>query len=537
MKTIATVALAAALAVAAAPDAPSGAPFGMGRPAAAQTLNLAVGAPVTSLDPHYHALSPNYAVADMLFDSLTAFDARARVEPRLAESWRPVAGDAWEVTLRPGVRFHNGSAFTAEDVAFTIARVPTVPNSPSSYGIYTRAIRRVEVVDPLTVRLHTDGPYPLLPADLAQVAMLDAETHANPLTERFNSGEIAIGTGPYRVLSHRNGDRIEYARNEEWFGPRPHWARVTYRMITNDAARTAALLSGDVDFIDQVPTSDIARLRGDARVALSEIDGLRLIYLALDHSRDGATPFATGEDGRPLPRNPLKDPRVRRALSMAIDRGAITERVMEGASSPTVQLLAPTGFGAIPGREAGRPDPEGARRLLAEAGYPGGFRLTLHGPNDRYMNDARIIQAVGQMWTRIGVRTAVEGQPWATFVGRAGRQELSAMLVGWGTSSGEASNPLRSLLATYNAARGWGGSNRGRYANPAMDEKLDEALRTLDDGRREAILREATAIAMDDVGIIPIHLQRNIWAMRRGLRHEARADELTRAQDVRPVAP
>ncbi|MFC7734906.1 ABC transporter substrate-binding protein [Roseomonas sp. GCM10028921] len=504
-------------------------------PAGAQTLNLAVGAPVTSLDPHYHALSPNYAVADMLFDSLTAFDARARIQPRLAESWKPVEENVWEFKLRPNVSFHNGNAFTAEDVAFTIARVPTVPNSPSSYGIYTRAIQRVEVVDPLTVRFHTNGAYPLLPVDLGQIQMLDSETHANPLTEEFNSGKLAIGTGPFRMVSYRSGDRIEYVRNDAYFGDKPHWQRVNYRMITNDAARTAALLSGDVDFIDQVPTSDITKLRGDQRVQLSEADGLRLIFLALDHAHEGNSPLITDNDGKPLGHNPLRDVRVRRALSMAIDRQAITDRVMEGASLPSVQLLPPTAFGALPDRQAGRPDPEGARRLLAAAGYPQGFRIQLNGPNDRYMNDARIIQAIGQMWTRIGIRTAVEGQPWATFVGRAGRQELSAMLVGWGTSSGEPTSPLRSLLATVTPQRGWGGSNRGRYSNPAMDAKLDEGLRTLDDAKREALLREATAIAMDDVGIIPIHIQKNIWAMRRGLQHEARADELTRAQDIRPA--
>jgi peptide/nickel transport system substrate-binding protein len=527
MKTFVSVAIAAAFSAFVAPGSVPG--------AAAQTLNLAVGAPVTSLDPHYHALSPNYAVADMLFDSLTAFDAQARVQARLAESWKPVAENVWEFKLRPNVTFHNGNAFTAEDVAFTIARVPTVPNSPSSYGIYTRAIQRVEVVDPLTVRFHTNGPYPLLPVDLAQIEMLDSETHANPLTEDFNSGKLAIGTGPFRVLSHRNGDRIEYARNDSYFGPRPHWERVNYRMITNDAARTAALLSGDVDFIDQVPTSDIAKLRGDNRVQLSEANGLRLIFLALDHSRDTASPFTFDNDGKPLPRNPLRDVRVRRALSMSIDRQAITDRVMEGASLPSTQLLPPTAFGALPDRTVGRADADAAKRLLTEAGYPNGFRITLHGPNDRYMNDSRIIQAIGQMWTRVGVRTSVEAQPWATFVARAGRQELSAMLVGWGTSSGEPTSPLRSLLATYNAQRGFGGSNRGRYSNPAMDAKMEEALRTLDDTKREALLREATTIAMDDVGIIPIHIQKNIWAMRRGLRHEARADELTRAQDIQPA--
>ncbi|MFT8244658.1 ABC transporter substrate-binding protein [Roseomonas sp. BN140053] len=505
--------------------------------AGAQTLNLAVGAPVTSLDPHYHALSPNYAVADMLFDSLTSFDARGRLIPRLAESWRPVSEDTWEFKLRPGVRFHNGSALTAEDVAFTVERVPTVPNSPSTYGIYTRAIRSVEVVDPVTVRMRTDGPYPLLPTDLAQIEMLDRETHSGASTDDFNSTKVAIGTGPFRVVSYRSGDRIEYARNDEYFGDRPAWSRVNYRMITNDAGRTAALLAGDVDFIDQVPTSDIERMRREGRVQLSEADGLRLIFLFLDHGREGSSPFVTGPDGQPLPRNPLKDLRVRQALSMAIDRPAITGRVMEGAAAPTGQFLSPGLYSFVPGLEPPAVDLDRARRLLAEAGYPQGFRITLHGPNDRYMNDARIIQAIGQMWTRIGVRTQVEAQPWAAYIARAGRHDYSAGLVGWGISSAEATSPLRSLLATITPARGWGGSNRGAYSNPALDAKLSEALRTLDDGQRERVLQDATRMAVDDVGIIPIHIQKNIWAMRRGLRHDARADELTRAQDVRPVAP
>ena len=505
-------------------------------PLGAQTLNLAVGAPVTSLDPHYHALSPNYAVADMLFDTLTSFDARARLGPRLAESWKPISEDTWEFRLRPGVHFHNGSAFTAEDVAFTLARVPTVPNSPSSYGIYTRAVRGVEIVDPVTIRLRTDGPYPLLPTDLGQVEMLDRETHEGAATEDFNSTKVAIGTGPFRMIAYRSGDRITYERNEQYWGDKPAWSRVNYRMITNDAGRTAALLAGDVDFIDQVPTSDIAKLRQDGRVRLSEANGLRLIFLFLDHLRDGPSSFVSGPDGQPLPRNPLKDVRVRRALSLAIDRPAIAARVMEDAALPTGQFLSPGAYSYVPDLEPPRADLDRAKALLTEAGYPDGFRITLHGPNDRYLNDARIIQAIGQMWTRLGVRTQVEAQPWAAYVARAGRHEFSAGLVGWGISSAEATSPLRSLLATITPARGWGGSNRGAYSNPVMDAKLSEALRTLDDGQREALLQDATRLAIADVGIIPIHIQKNIWAMRRNFEHEARADELTRAQDVRPAA-
>lgn len=509
--------------------------FGFFAPVQAQNLTMAVGAQVTSLDPHYHALSPNLAVATMLFDTLTQFDSESRLQPGLAESWKPVEPTVWEFKLRPGVKFHNGRDFTAEDVAFTIARVPTVPNSPSSYAIYTRSIERVEIVDPLTVRFHTRSPYPLLPTDLGQVAILDKETHENGTTEEFNAGKLAVGTGPFRYTGFRSGDRLDLERNDAYWGEKPHWARVNYRILPNDASRTAALLAGDVDFIDQVPTSDITSLRRNDKVRLAEKDGLRIIFLALDHQHPEGSPQITGNDGKPLDKNPLRDLRVRRALSIAMDRPAIAARVMEGMAMPSGQFLPKTAFGAIPDLDSPKSDPDAAKKLLAEAGYPDGFRITLSGPNDRYMNDARIIQAIGQMWTRVGIRTAVDAQPWTTFVARAGRQELSAFLVGWGSSSGEASNPLRSLVATYDRDKGFGTSNRGRYSNPAMDSKLEAALRELDDAKREELLREATRIAMEDVGIIPIHIQKNVWAMRPTLVHDSRADELTRAQDVRPA--
>ena len=511
-----------------------------GKPASAQTapagtnLTVAVAAPVTSLDPHYHQLSPNNAVADMIFDRLVGMDAQSRPIPGLATEWRAVEPNLWEFKLRPDVRFHNGNLFTAEDVAFTFERVPNVPNSPSSFAIFTRPIRAVEIVDPLTIRLRTEGPYPLMPLDMTSIRILDRETHTGAATEDFNSGRVAFGTGPYRMLSHRNGDRIEFERNDAYWGDKPAYARVAYRMVTNDAARSAALLAGDVDVIDQVATSDVQRLRADQRVALSEVTGLRIIYLSLDHLRTDASPFVADNNGQPIERNPLKDARVRRALSLAIDRPAIVERVMEGAATPAGQFFPPGIFSYVPELTAPRPDPDAARRLLAEAGFPQGFRLTLHGPNDRYINDARIVQAVGQMWTRIGVRTAVEAQPWTTFVARAGRQEFSAFLIGWG-SNPEGSHPLRNLIATWGRERGWGASNRGRYSNPEIDRMIEAAMAELDDAKREKMLQDAQRRAFEDVAIIPLHIQTNIWAMRRGLQHSARVDELTRAQDVRPA--
>ncbi len=429
----------------------------------AQTLTMAVGAPITSLDPHYHQLSPNNAVADMIFDKLVNTDARSNNVPGLATEWRVVAPTVWEFRLRPNVRFHNGAPFTADDVVFTMDRLPNVPSAPSSFAAYRRPITRMEVVDPLTVRFHTAQPYPLLPLDLTNVRIISRAVGQTATTEEYNATRGAVGTGPFRAVEHRNGDRVIFERNDAYHGERPAFARVNYRMITNDATRTASLLSGDVDAIDQVPTTDLARLRGDARVTVSEIVGLRLIFLGFDHLRgeNENSPFVTDNDGRPLGRNPLRDVRVRRALSMAIDRDAIAGRLMEGAATPASQFLPPGTYSHVPDLPVTRHDPDGARRLLAEAGYPQGFRIQLNSPNDRYINDARIAQAVGQMWTRAGVRTSVEAQTWATFVNRAGRADYSAHLIGWG-SNPDGSHPLRNIIGTVSAERGWGASNRGR---------------------------------------------------------------------------
>jgi peptide/nickel transport system substrate-binding protein len=348
-------------------------------------------------------------------------------------------------------------------------------------------VTEVEVVDPHTIRLRTANVYPLLPVDLTQVAIISHRIGPDPATEDFNSGKDAIGTGPFRFVSYRPGDRIELARNDGWWGGTPAWEHVSYRIITND------------------------------------------------QSRDGPTPFVTGPNGETLDRNPLKDRRVREALSLAINRGAIVERVMEGAAVPSGQFLAPGSYSYVPDLAAPPFDAERARRLLAEAGYPNGLRITLHGPNDRYVNDAKIIQAVGQMWSRVGVRTTVDALPWTSFIGHANRQEYSAFLLGWGSATGEASNPLRALVATWDAAKGYGAANRGRYVNPALDALLGQAMRTADDAAREQKLEQATRMAMDDVALIPLHMQKSIWAMRAGLRYTARADEETRAWDLRPA--
>ena len=503
----------------------------------AQTLRVGVGAQVTSLDPHYHNISPNTAFAGMVFGALADTDANSKIQPSLAESWKVVAEDVWEFKLRPGVTFQNGTPFTADDFAFTVERIPLVVNSPGSFATYTQAIRAVEVVDPLTLRISTKGPYPTLAIDLAQVFILSRKIHTGATTDRFNNGELAIGTGPFRVVSARPGDRVELARNDTYWGTKPAWEKVDYRMVTSAPARLTALLAGDVDFIDQVPTTDIEQLRRNKDIKLSETGSLRFIYIAFDQSRDDKPPFVTTLDGKPLDKNPMKDPRVRRALSLAIDRQAIVDRVMEGVALPINQFMPPGTFGHAPQLETQhRADIAQARKLLAEAGFPNGFAVTLHGPNDRYPNDGKIAQAVGQMWSRAGVRTAVEVSPYASFVVKASRQEFSAFLVSWGSSSGEPSAGLRSVLATFDAKTGMGSVNRFRYSNPKFDQGLVAAMRELDEAKRDAALQAVTRLAIgDDVAIAPTHVQKNVWAMRQGYNHTPRIDERTRAQDVTPA--
>jgi peptide/nickel transport system substrate-binding protein len=325
-------------------------------------------------------------------------------------------------------------------------------------------------------------------------------------------------------------------RNESYWGEKPMWTVVTFKPIKSGPSRVAALLAGDVDLIEQTPTVDLERLKKEPGVALSDGISNRVIYLHLDHARDDS-PFVKAKDGSAI-KNPLKDLRVRRAISKAINRDLIVERVMEGVAIKAGQLLPEGFFGVSKNLEPEAYDPEGAKKLLAEAGFPDGFKLTIHGPNDRYINDAKIAEAVGQMLSRIGVPTEVVTMPRSVYFKRASRggpdgtPEFSFILVGWGSGTGEASSPLKSLLMTHNPDKGFGASNRGRYSNPEVDRLTEEALAMVDDAKREAGLAKATEVAINDLGIIPLHYQVNVWAARKGLKYRARTDERTVATGV-----
>jgi len=502
------------------------------RPSVAADLAIGIGADVTAIDPHYHNVTPNNNVAAHIFDYLVLRDERQKTIPGLAESWRTIDPVTWEFKLRRGVKFHDGSDFTAADVVASIERVPTVPNSPSPFTAYTKQIKEMVVVDPLTIRFRTATPYPLMPSDMTQVAII-SKSAAKATTEDFNSGKAAIGTGPYKLVRYAKGDRIELARFDGYWGGKTPWEKVTLRLLPSDAPRVAALLAGDVQAIENVPTSDAAHLRTDKRVSLYRTVADRLIYLHMDSERD-VSPFVTDREGKPLSKNPLKDSRVRKAISKAINRQALAERVMEGEAVPTGQLLPEGFFGYAKNLKAEPYDPEGAKKLLTEAGYPNGFGLTIHSPNNRYVNDAKVAQAVAQMLTRVGIATRVEAMPSATFFPQATEFKFSFVLVGWSSGTGEASSPLKALIATPSREKGFGTANRGHYSNVKVDLMLEDALVTVDDAKREALLQRATELAINDTAIVPLYHQVSLWGARNGIGYVPRTDENTLAHKFRP---
>ncbi len=497
-------------------------------PAQAADLRVGLAADVTSMDPHFLNLQPNVNIGWHVFDALTHVDENSRLIPGLAVSWRALDANTWEFRLRRGVRFHDGSELTAEDVVFSIERTLQVLNG--QFRAFTQRIVAKEIPDPYTLRLKTAVPYAMVPYDLDSVFIVSKKAAAGARPEDFDSGKAMIGTGPFRFVRFARGDRVELARNDRYWGGAAPWDKVTFRIVPTDPARLAGLLSGDLDLIEQVPTVDLQRIRRDTKLATAQKVSWRTIFFHLDQ-RERA-PTLTDKTGKPLARNPFRDLRVRRALSKAIDRRAIAERLMDGAALPASNLVSPPVFGYAPDLEPEAYDAEGAKRLLAEAGYPDGFAMTLSATNNRYVNDEQIAQAVAQMLARVGVQTRVEAFPVNVYLPRGARGELAFAMLGWGSFSADLA--LRSLVATADARKGFGAFNWSGYSNPKVDELLERAFATVDEKARESLAREAMRTAMRDVAVIPLHHQVTTWAMRKPLAYAPRTDEFTFAHHVRP---
>ena len=499
----------------------------------AQNLVLGTKLELNTLDPHFFAAFPTGSSHEYLYDKLVVLDENLRVKPALAASWKLVDDRTWEFRLRKGVVFHDGSPFTADDVLFTIERVPNVPNSPNSFSQFTRGIDHIAKVDDLTIVMTTKSPNPQLPNDLANVFIVSARAARGATTADFNAGKAAVGTGPYKLVEWVNGERLVVERNERYWGPRPQWAKVTERVIAKDPTRLAALLSGQVDAIDAVPIADLDRLRKEGKFALFRGAAALVHYVALDSARD-SSPFVTAKDGKALVGNPLKDPRVRKALSLAINRDLIVKKIMEGSAIPASQLLAAQFPGASQTLKPDPYDPAKAKALLKEAGWGEGFRIVLHCTADRYPNDSSVAQAIAQMWTRLGLKAEVETLPGSVFFTRASKQEFSAFAAQYGAE--EAANSLRALVASYNPAKGFGTANRTRYSNPIVDSLLTESNETMDAEVRNQKLTRAINFAMADQPLIPVFYPIFDFAAKKELTITPRAQRRFNALMIAPRA-
>ena len=502
--------------------------------ASANELTIGLSAPITSLDPHYHNLTPNNSLSLNVFEDLLSTDQFQNIKPGLAESWRNLDPLTYEFKLRKGVKWHDGSPFVAADVLATLKRVPNVPNSPASFAVFVRSIVEATAPDEHTLILKTAVPNPGLASDMTSVRILPKAVAESATTEDFNSGKAMIGTGPFKFSEYKPGDRVVLVRNDQYWGEKPDWTRVQMRMVANNATRVAALLAGDLQMIENVPTSDVKRLMGDKNLAVAQVVSNRMIYLHMDSNRTQNSPFVRTADGKPMDNaNPLTDPRVRRAISMAINRDAIVERIMETVAVPAGQLLAEQFFGTSKNLPVDKYDPEGAKKLLAQAGYPNGFQLTLHSPNNRYINDEKIAQAIAQFLTRVGIVTKLETMPSNIFFTRGSKLEFSILLAGWGASSGDTSSPLRSLLGTFDAKTGFGAANRGRFSNAELDVMIAAAAVEIDDEKRRAKLAQASEKAIELMGLVPLHYEVSVWATKANVTYVARADQYTLAQEAK----
>ena len=509
--------------------------LGLAVPAQAQELTVGVQAPF-GIDPHFLFVGPNMAASRHIYDSLINRDPESRMVPGIVESWRAVDETTWELKLRQGVTFHDGSPFTAEDVAFTLARVPKVPNNPGPYTSNLRTIRDVQVVDPFTVRLITDRPNPTLMGQLTNIFVVSKHAAENAGTADFTSGKAAIGTGPFRLENYRGAEGMSVIRNDAFWGDKAAYAKVNLRVIGNDAARIAALLAGDVDLIEDVAPADAARLEREGQVRVFKRNSDRIMFLIPQVGAD-TLPLLTDTQGQPLKENPLRDIRVRRALSLAVDRYAIAERAMDGQAVPTGQMVPRQFAGYDPDFPAPRADLEEARRLLAEAGYPDGFGLTVGCSNNRFVNDARVCQVVGQMLARLGLQAKVETQPSSVFFPRTvyGKNDLPLMLYGLSLSSSrDPSYILSTSVHTRNIPQAFGQGNRGAFSDPEMDRLIDAVIIRMDEGR-EAALRGAMHAAIERFPIIPLYNQVTIAAGRPTVEYTPRMDEQMVAYYARPA--
>jgi peptide/nickel transport system substrate-binding protein len=491
----------------------------------ARTLRLADQGDAISMDPHSLNDGLQLSLTGNVYEGLTARGPALELVPGLAREWRRIGPTTWRFALRPGVRFHDGAPFDADDVVFSLRRAAAPGSDMRAYVGLVADVRRI---DALTVDIETTQPAPILPEMLSLVYMMDREwCEAHGATEPVDKRKgienaasfSANGTGPYRLRSRDPGVRTEFERNPGYWGTIDgNVERVAFTPIGNDATRVAALVSGEIDLMQPVPVRDIPRVRSDPKLRVLEGPELRTIFLGMDVASE-ALRFSD-VDGR----NPFRDRRVRLAMYQAIDVDAIVRRIMRGAARPAALLVGPGVNGYDASLDGRHPyDPESARRLLAEAGYPDGFEVRMDCPNDRYVNDGEVCQAIAAMLAKIGIRIRLDVQTKAIHFPKILARNTSLFMLGWTPATYDAHNALYNLVATPDGS-GQGQFNLGGYSNPEIDALVRAIASESDESRRRRLIAEAMRLHRDDVGHLPLHQQVLAWGMRRNVRMVLRAD-------------
>jgi len=497
----------------------------------ALAADLKIGTQNTpTLDPHFLLQDSNIAYNQHIYGALLDTDEHGKMVPDLAESWEPQGGNAWRFHLRRGVTFHDGSPFTADDVVFSLERVPRVPNNPSSYVGQLLGVVAVRKVDDLTVDIETTGFQPMLPAQIAKLGIVARHVAEHAGTEDFNTGRAAVGTGPYRVTSVQGKDRVFLERFDKYWGRKPEWEHVEFRVLPNDSARSAALLSGDVDLIEFVPLQDAERLAATPGIVVHSGDSARVMYLGLN-----VDPQLDAGGGR----NPLTELKVRQAISVALNRDGLVRSTLVGHGRVATQLGVPGMNGYLEDAKADPYAPEDARRLLAEAGYPNGFATSLVCTNGRYVADAKVCQALGQMLARVGVRASVEAIPAAVFFSkvRTGANPVPLFLTAWSNVMGDAGYTLNNIVHSLDRERKMGSTNRSGWSSPATDATIEAALTEQDAAKRLDMLRSAGRDALAAKAVLPLFSAPVILASKATIRYDvgdSGASEMTSAMRAHP---
>ncbi len=478
-----------------------------------------------TMDPHAVNSAAVLGFLNNVYEGLVRRGKDMSVEPALATSWEPIGdGEGWRFTLREGVTFHDGSTFDAQDVLFSYQRASDEVSDTRSWFA---PISEVRVVDDYTVDFMTTAPNPLFPSSIANWMIMDqgwaeANEAALPDKETGNYATLnANGTGAFQITVREPGLRTVLEPFEGWWGEAEHnITRAEFNPIQNSATAVAALLSGDVDMIEPVPIQDVARLQGNDEVEVIQGIEARVIMLGFDHQAEALK--YTDDAGKP---NPFRDARVRQAVAHAVNVDAILATIMRGNAEAASQLVSPamSGYSAA---NAERPayDVEAAKTLLAEAGYADGFSFGLKCPNDRYLNDEAVCQAIVSMLAQIGLSAELDAMPVRNYWPELREDNYDMYLLGWSPGTFDAEHPVRFLVATPNEEKKLGSWNFGGFSNARVDELLPQIQSELDEGTRQAMLDEVTSIIQDEQVYVPMYVQPLVWGARSNIELTQRPD-------------